>query len=93
MLKITADRDAGRAIFRLEGRLIGPWVEELKTCWQKSDAAGEQIKVVLLDEVTFIDEAGKKLLADMHRQGTELTACSGCMTRAITEGITRGESK
>jgi anti-anti-sigma regulatory factor len=93
MLKITADRDAGRAIFRLEGRLTGPWVEELKTCWQKSAAAGEQIKVVLLDEVTFIDEAGKKLLTDMHRQGAELTACSGCMTRAITEGITRGKSK
>ena len=79
-------------IFRLEGRLTGLWVEELKNCWQKS-AAAQPVTMVVLDEVTFIDEAGKKLLADMHRQGVELTACSGCMTRAITEGITRGESK
>ena len=80
-------------IFRLEGRLTGLWVEELKNCWQKSVAAGQPIKAVALDEVIFIDEAGKELLADMHRQGVELTACSGCMTRAITEGIRRGESK
>jgi anti-anti-sigma regulatory factor len=93
MLKITADRDAGRVVFKLEGRLTGPWVEELKICWQKSVAAEQPIKGVVLDEVTFIDEAGKELLADMHRQGVELTACSGCMTRAITEGIRRGESK
>ena len=93
MLKITADRDAGRLIFRLEGRLTGLWVEELKNCWQKSAAAAQPVTMVVLDEVTFIDEAGKKLLADMHRQGVELTACSGCMTRAITEGLTRGESK
>ena len=68
MLKITADRDAGRAIFKLEGRLTGPWVEELKICWQKSVAAGQPIKGVALDEVIFIDEAGKELLADMSPQ-------------------------
>ena len=93
MLRITADRDAGRATFKLEGRLTGPWVEELKICWQKSVAGGQPIKGGALDEVIFIDEAGKELLADTHRQGVELTACSGCRTRAITEGIRRGESK
>ena len=80
-------------IFRLEGRLTGLWVEELKNCWQQSAAAAQPVTMVVLDEVTFIDEAGKELLADMHRQGVELTAYSGCMTRAITEGIRRGESK
>ena len=80
-------------IFRLEGRLTGLWVQELKNCWQKSVAAAQPVTMVVLDEVIFIDEAGKELLADMHHQGVELTACSGCMTRAITEGIRRGESK
>jgi hypothetical protein len=66
-------------------------VKELKESWQQSAAAGEPVGVVELNEVIFIDAAGKKLLADMHRQGVALTACSGCMTRAITEEILRGE--
>ena len=89
MLKITTDADGGRTILKLEGRLTGPWVEELKTCWQKA-VAGKQHVGVALNEVIFIDEAGRKLLADMHRQGVELTA-AGCMTKAIIERIIRGE--
>lgn len=91
MLKITAGREAGRTKLRIEGRLAGPWVEELKSCWHESAVKGEPIGVVELNEVIFIDAAGRKLLADMHRQGVELRACSGCMTRAITEQILRGE--
>jgi anti-anti-sigma regulatory factor len=91
MLKITTDKEAGRTRLKLEGRLAGAWVEELKDCWQQSAAAGKPVGVVELNEVIFIDAAGKKLLADMHRQGVALTACSGCMTRAITEEILRGE--
>ncbi len=91
MLRITADKQAGRTKLALEGRLAGPWVEELKNCWQESAAAGEPVAEVQLNEVIFIDAAGKRLLAEMHRQGVALTACSGCMTRAITEEILRGE--
>jgi len=40
--------------------------------------------------VTFIDGAGRKLLADMHRQGAELVA-EGCMTKAIVGEIKRGD--
>jgi anti-anti-sigma regulatory factor len=91
MLKITTDKEAGPTKLKLEGRLAGAWVEELRQTWQQSAAAGEPVGVVELNEVTFIDVAGKRLLADMHRQGVALTACSGCMTRAITEEILRGE--
>ena len=89
MLKITTRNDAGRTSFELEGRLTGAWVEELKTCWQQ--AAANQHVGVCLKEVTFVDEAGRKLLADMHRQGVTLAA-EGCMTKAIIEEIIRGEN-
>ena len=75
MLKITTDTDAGRTILKLEGRLTGPRVEELKTCWQKAGADKKQVGVVL-NEIIFIDEAGRKLLAGMHRQGVELIAAA-----------------
>jgi anti-anti-sigma regulatory factor len=90
MLKITTHNDAGRTSLELEGRLTGAWVEELKTCWQQASAANQQVGVCL-KEVTFVDEAGRKLLADMHRQGVTLAA-EGCMTKAIIEEIIRGEN-
>lgn len=90
MLKITVEIEAKRTIFKLEGRLTGPWVEELRTCWAKA-AEREQPVAVVLNEVTFIDVMGRKLLADMHRQGVELVA-AGCMTKAIIEEITREEN-
>ena len=46
---------------------------------------------VMLKSVTFIDGAGKKLLAEMHQQGVELVA-EGCMTKAIIEAIIREEN-
>jgi hypothetical protein len=89
MLKITSHSDPARTLFELEGRLLGAWVEELRTCWQQAAAVNHQVGV-RLKEVTFIDGAGRKLLADMHRQGVTLAA-EGCMMKAIIEEIIRGE--
>ena len=88
MLKITTQTDATRTIFELEGRLAGPWVKELEGCWQRAGITDQPVKV-RLKAVTFIDDAGRELLAKMHRQGAELVA-EGCMTKAIIEEILRG---
>ena len=85
MLKITARTDPKGVILELEGKLAGSWVQELETCWQKILTADQKVKVVL-KAVTFIDAAGRDLLARMHAGGTEL-AGEGCMTRAIIEKI------
>jgi len=91
MLKITTQTDATRIIFELEGRLAGPWVQEFEGCWQQAVSADQPVRV-RLKAVTFIDEAGRKLLAKMHRQGAELVG-GGCMTKAIVEEITREEDE
>jgi anti-anti-sigma regulatory factor len=88
MLKITTQNDGKVTIFDLEGKLAGPWVEELEHCWQRAVNDDWQIRVVL-KAVTFIDAAGRRLLTDMYRQGAELVA-HGCMTKAIVEEINRG---
>jgi hypothetical protein len=88
MLKITNRNDGATTIFDLEGKLAGPWVNELEHCWQRAASDDEQVRVVL-KTVTFIDAAGRRLLSDMHRQGVELVA-HGCMTKAIVEEIKGG---
>ena len=89
MLKITIDTEGERANLELEGRLAGPWVQELRESWQRVANEHRQIDVVL-KQVTFIDGAGRQLLAEMCRQGAVLAA-EGCMTKAIVEEISRGE--
>lgn len=89
MLKITTQTDKAGTIFELEGRLTGPWVGELEASWRQN-IVSHQPATVVLKTVTFIDEGGRKLLAEMHRQGVELVA-QGCMTKAIIEEIVGGE--
>ena len=87
MLRITTTIRPDGSTVGLEGRLAGPWVDELRACWRSLAATGDVRAIRIdLDAVTFIDTAGKALLWAMHEQGAVLTA-TGCMTRAILEEI------
>jgi anti-anti-sigma regulatory factor len=90
MLKITQQRDttSESVSFMLEGRLAGPWVEELGTCWRQIAANSQSRAVVDLTGVTFIDANGKALLTKLWQQGADLRA-AGCLTRCIVEEITK----
>lgn len=88
MLKITTRTDHNGTIFELEGKLAGPWVQELEGCWR--EAVGFERCIVLLCAVTFIDDRGKHLLVEMYRRGAELVA-EGCMNKAIIDEIVRGK--
>lgn len=90
MLKITIAPDDMQTILELEGRLNGPWVDELRYCWEGARVAGRGI-TVLLKQVSFIDAAGKHLLGEMHRAGALLSA-EGCMTKAIVDEIIGGNN-
>jgi len=84
MLKITTKTEALKTTFEVEGRLTGAWVSELERCWREI-APGQAVKVSL-EAVTFIDDAGKKLLARLYKSGVELKA-SGCMNKCIVQEI------
>jgi anti-anti-sigma regulatory factor len=87
MLRITVRSDPSALTFRLEGKLIGPWVRELENCWQ-STRGSQRTNPVRFDltGVTFVDAAGKAFLAARHAEGAELVA-SGCLMRAVVAEI------
>ena len=89
MLKITTRTDPTGTTFELEGKLGGPWVQELKGCWQEVTNSDRSVRV-LVCAVTFIDDQGRDLLLEMHRHGAELVA-EGCMNKAIIDDIVRGQ--
>lgn len=93
MLKITEQRGATKTSLSLvlEGRLAGPWVEELDSSWRKLTENQRGSAVIDLSGVTFIDAEGKSLLDRLWQEGARLCA-TGCFTRCIVEEIT-GESQ
>jgi ABC-type transporter Mla MlaB component len=90
MLKITGKRDEAldSMSLRLEGKLAGPWVEELNSYWRQMSVNQQSCAVIDLTGVTFIDANGKALLTRLWQQGAELRA-AGCLTRCIVEEITK----
>jgi len=87
MLRITAKDNPRTLIFRLEGRLEGPWVRELEQCWHSMLTSPNPPAVrVDLTGVTYIDAAGKARLAQMQEQGAELIA-GDCVTKAVVAEI------
>ena len=60
---------------KLEGRLVGPWVAELKRACEPHLPERRAISLDLAD-VTFADEAGLSLLLRLRTQGVTLMNCS-----------------
>jgi anti-anti-sigma regulatory factor len=87
MLRITIHNEPRTRTFQLEGKLAGPWVDELERCWQNSLATPGTPDICFdLTGVTFIDAAGKEFLAARHGEGAELIV-AGCQMRALAAEI------
>ena len=89
MFRVTVHDDPRCLTFQVEGRLAGPWVRELHECW-RSTLAGRRRPAVCVDlaGVTFVDAAGKALLAQLHRAGAQLRA-AGVQMRAVVAEATQ----
>ena len=86
MLRITIHDTPGEFRLRLEGRLAGPWVREVELCCQtaQSTLRGRALTVDLRD-VDFVDAAGERWLAAMHRHGAKFLASSPMMKHLVRE--------
>ena len=91
MLKITIQPGPTSTRLVVEGRLTGPWVNELSRCWEAASELPQSDVVVDLAGVTYIDAAGKDLLTRMWQRGAQLYAV-GCLTRCIVEQITKADA-
>lgn len=86
MLKITEQRDAQNLTFKLAGRLAGEWTPELERCWRYTTAAQQPASVSLdLTEVTFVDDAGKRLLLAMAEARVKLIAADVQMCALVEQ--------
>jgi len=86
MLKITLHDSAGELRFRLEGRLSGAWVGELRQCWLTAQSTVRSRKITLdLGEVDYVDADGQSLLTDMSQQGAVIKAVTPLIREIVQE--------
>jgi RNA polymerase sigma-70 factor (ECF subfamily) len=83
VLRISVTSDSDVSIhFLLEGKLIGPWVEELR---QLSNTALLSNKTITLDlkKLWFTDLEGAGLLRDLHQRQVSRINCSQFITQQL----------
>ncbi len=87
MLRISkhASQDDGPVLV-LEGRLVGPWVGELRRA-----AAEDGLRAIDLAGVSFADAAGVAALRELRGRGMLLTGASDFVVALL--GIDDGEDR
>ena len=87
MLRITTEQDKDPVVMRLEGKLAGEWVDELKSSW-KTVSEKHSPNTILLDlcNVSFIDPEGKELLRFMCGKGAQFKT-RGCVAGEVIKEI------
>lgn len=76
MLKISETETANHSIsLKLEGRVAGPWADELHRVCETRLAEGWTLKLDLA-EVTFVDAYGAAILSSLKTRGVVVTNCS-----------------
>src|SRR5216684_4465798 len=89
MLKISViDRRTERRLV-LEGKLIAPWVAELRTAWQAANGqVGGPALLVDLRNVTVISQEGENALLELMSDGAKFR-CSGVLIRHLIHELAR----
>ena len=72
MLKISFSEIPSEERRILQGRLTAPWFRELGACWKKNHREDNQRACIVdLNEITFIDKNGERLLRLLAREGAQ----------------------
>lgn len=87
MLRITIVDTPTEQRWVLQGRLTEPWISEFRSSWKKSQGARRgRTCVVDLNDVTFIDRGGERLLLTLVRKGVQCIA-SGVYVKHVLEDL------
>ena len=87
MLRITIVESSKIAVtLRIEGRITGPWVEELRTaCDLHTFPDDVQLSLELAD-ISFADAAGIALLRELRTRGVGLIRATPFLAEQLKEG-------
>jgi hypothetical protein len=89
MLKISVVDSRTQRQLVLEGRLIAPWVAELRTAWKSAKAQLDGRELVIdMGNVMVISQEAENILLQMMAQGARFR-CSGVLTKHVLQQLMR----
>ncbi|MGA2535561.1 MAG: hypothetical protein ABSF53_06070 [Terracidiphilus sp.] len=87
MLRITVVESTKMAVtLRVEGRITGPWVEELRTACNVHSLPDEVQLSLELTDISFADTAGIALLRELRARGVGLIRTAPFLAEQLKEG-------
>lgn len=85
MLRITRSEKDGTIWLRLEGKLLGPWVDEFRaTVARETAQRGINLD---LNEVTFVDAEGLRLLRELTQHGHDTSKRSSFVAELLRTDV------
>ena len=86
MLRITIRETAKGQTFQLEGKLVGPWVEEFARAWQGvAPSLGAKRLRLDLRDVSFIDPKGRQPLREIYQETEATFLAASPLTRHFAD--------
>lgn len=82
MLRITSSTKDGTAWLKIEGKLVGPWVDECRAACAQNNRSGRRLSLDL-SEITFVDADGVRLLRELVEQGVEIPVRSSFVAELL----------
>jgi anti-anti-sigma regulatory factor len=83
--QVTTVSDHKAAVLRLEGQVVGRWVEELRRVCDETMGANGHLLVLDLADVLFIDVDGIALFRELAARHVSLTNSSLFVTEQLKE--------
>ena len=89
MLKISIIDSRAHRRLVLEGKLVGPWADELRPALERAKAElGGRELVVDVKNLVVISQAGENVLLELMQEGVRIRGC-GVFTRHILKQLAR----
>ena len=89
VLKINITDFPDEQRWSLQGQLVGQWAAELRSTWREKRHEGDTRRcIVELIDVTFVDQTGEAVLAEIMSRGAELVA-SDVYTKHLLRNLRR----
>ena len=89
MLRISVIDSRTERRLVLEGKLIAPWVAELRSAWKASNGEIEgRALVVDLENITGLSQEGENALLELMSEGAKFR-CRGVLTKHVIQQLRR----
>jgi anti-anti-sigma regulatory factor len=93
-VRITINEGPEVTTMKLEGRIVEPWIDEVRRAWRSlAGSLGARKLVVDLCGVTHASADGRQLLADMHHETQAEFIADSPMTKFFAEEARKAEGE